>query len=83
MTEPNFDIDNRMAELMGWKLCDRRAMGWGEGPPVWSTGDLRNPTRMWFSPSTVREDALMVARKLERKFPKVATALEICEALLS
>lgn len=34
------ELNHWIAEnVMGWKLCDRRAMGWGEGPPVYSTGE--------------------------------------------
>ena len=41
-----------MTEVMEWTLLNRREWGWGEGPPIWSTGDDDNPTRQGFCPTT-------------------------------
>lgn len=43
--------------VMGWTLADRRACGWGDGPPVWMTGahpddENASPTFQGFSPSS-------------------------------
>lgn len=37
-------------KVMGWKLADRIAYGWGDGPPVWITGDEESPTHQGFDP---------------------------------
>ena len=56
--EAGRDLDARVAvEVMGWTLADRRAMGWGDGPPVWITGESSDdpnssPTWQDFRPST-------------------------------
>ena len=60
--EPGVALDAEIAEkVMGWKKLDRRAMGWGEGPLVWATGDDReegSPTRQHFEPSTDTASAI-------------------------
>lgn len=67
--------------IMGWTQIDRRMMGWGEGPVVWSTGNARNPTWQWFSPATDLADARMAARKAGVKVASTEPA-EICRVLL-
>jgi hypothetical protein len=46
------------AKARGWKLADREACGWGKGPPVWITGDERNPTYQDYTPATDRAAAM-------------------------
>jgi hypothetical protein len=31
-------------KVMGWELANRRACGWGDGPPVFYTRDAESPT---------------------------------------
>jgi hypothetical protein len=51
------ELDALVAEkVMGWTLCDRVAMGWGDGPPVFATGedpydDTARPSRQDWRPS--------------------------------
>jgi hypothetical protein len=58
MTDPltmpaGAEIDRLVAErVMGWRLLNRRAMGWGTGPAIYATGSDDNPTLQGFSPST-------------------------------
>lgn len=63
--EAGWELDRLIAEkVMGWQLADREAMGWGDGPPMWLTGDEANPTRQNFAPSGFMRDAWEVAEKL-------------------
>lgn len=48
---PGRETDARIAEAIGWKLLDRVAMGWRDGPPVFSTTDPESPTFQGFEPS--------------------------------
>lgn len=45
-------LDYWVAKAMGWQKADRRAMGWGDGPDVWITGDENSPTYQDFRPSS-------------------------------
>lgn len=62
------EIDRLVAEkVMGWKLANRQANGWGSGPPVWLTGadqddEMSSPTWQEFSPSSCLDEALIAAR---------------------
>lgn len=52
--------------VMGWTLADRKAMGWGDGEPVWMTGDNReegSPTYQGFEPCGDRVAAMLVLEK--------------------
>jgi hypothetical protein len=65
------EIDARIAvEVMGWTPIDRKAMGWGEGPPVWATGDEDNPTIQNVSPTTDPAASKLLLSKL-REFHTV------------
>ena len=59
------DLDAEVAEkVMGWTLADRKAMGWGDGPLVWRTGQEENPTQQDFRPSTDPARAWLVRVKM-------------------
>lgn len=51
-------------KIMGWTKIDRRAMGWGDGPIVWSTGDENAPTFQGFDPATDIGHAWMAVEML-------------------
>ena len=65
----NAELNIAVAEkVMGWKLVDRVAMGWGEGPDCFATGqdgDDESPTRQWFEPATDIKSAWEVVEKME------------------
>jgi hypothetical protein len=52
---------------MGWTSCDRRAMGWGDGPEVWLTGDEDSPTYQGFNPCSSIADAFQAVEKMRGK----------------
>ena len=66
----NREIDVLVAEkVMEWKLADRKAMGWSDGPDVWITGEdpndeNSNPTYQGFEPSTDIAAAWLVVEKM-------------------
>lgn len=60
--------------VMGWRLADRRAMGWGSGPDVYIThpegtspDDYESPTFQGFSPSLKIEHAWLVVEKMQER----------------
>lgn len=67
------EMDAAVAErVMGWRLIDRVAAGWGNGPPVWDTGadpddPASSPTFQCFEPSTDVEHAWMVVEAMRAK----------------
>ena len=65
--EPGRELDALVAEkVMGWKLIDRKSAGWGDGPPVWATGDESwdgSPTFQDFRPSVAIRHAWEVVEK--------------------
>lgn len=66
--EAGRELDAAVAErVMGWKPCDRVAMGWGDGPPVWLTGEDRSPTFQDFRPSEEVPHAWMVVESMRAK----------------
>jgi hypothetical protein len=81
----NDEMDTAIAtRAMGWKLVDRKAMGWGDGPAVYSTGRRGNPTEMFYSPSTDLRQARQAAKKAGVKIAStdpMATCLAVLEAL--
>ena len=64
------ELDALVAEkVMGWKLFDRAAMGWGPGPSVWSTGEnsddpMSSPTFQGFQPSVDIRHAWLDVKKM-------------------
>lgn len=69
---PAEQFDWTARAVLGWMLCDRRAMGWGDGPPVYATGedpdDPRSSPSFQLSPDfrwTPRYDYLVLQRVRE------------------
>ena len=50
-------------KVMGWKLLDREAKGWGKGSDVYATGNEYSPTRQDLDPfaNSADNDALIEA----------------------
>lgn len=65
------EIDALVAErVMGWKPVDRLAMGWGDGPLIWSTGEdpedeNSSPTFQDFRPTESWDHAAEVMERME------------------
>ena len=58
-------IDSLIAtRVMDWKYIDRKRVGWGYGPKVWSTHDFYSPTFHGFSPSIKLSHAWMLVEEL-------------------
>lgn len=68
------EIDREIAvKAMGWKLLDRKAFGWGDGPPVYATipknaepGEYSSPTYQGFYPSSDIAAAFKVVEKMRK-----------------
>jgi hypothetical protein len=62
--------------VMGWTLCNRVAMGWGDGPPVFATGedpydDTARPSRQDWRPSENITAAWEVVEKMAACHPSL------------
>lgn len=63
-TKEQRELDAWIAvNVMGWIFIDRKAVGWGDGPDVYGTGDCKNPTFQDFTPTTDRRCAMLVLEK--------------------
>lgn len=59
------------SDVLGWTLTDRKAMGWGNGPTVWLTGEdsddeNSNPTFQGFEPAVRIDHAWLVVQRMSR-----------------
>lgn len=65
------ELDALVAQARGWVLADRKAKGWGDGPPVWLTGEdpddeHGNPTYQDYRPSSNIAEAMALVEELRR-----------------
>jgi hypothetical protein len=54
----------KLAEKMGWKLIDWKAVGCVDGPPIYDTGDPENPIKQGWNPESNDTDAMELMGKL-------------------